>query len=66
MASASEARKAKIEETSRLLKQGLSRKQIAAQLGVHYSTAGDYLAALRGTDTKGIRARRREGMRPPA
>jgi transposase len=33
--------------TKRLYKQGLTRQQIADQVGVHKSTIGDYIARLR-------------------
>lgn len=42
---ASESREAHIAETAQLLKQGLNTQQVAAQLGVHYSTANDYVKA---------------------
>lgn len=45
MNAASESRKANIAETAQLLEQTLDTQQIAAQLGVHYSTANDYVKA---------------------
>lgn len=51
MTAAAKSRKANIAETAQLLEQGLHTQQIAAQLGVHYSTANDYVKASGRAET---------------
>lgn len=60
MTEAQEERKARVQETARLLVLGLSHGQIAVQLGVHPRTVADYAAVLREAETKASRARRRK------
>lgn len=58
-------RKARVDETARLLALGLSQKQIADQVGVHPRTVADYAAGIREDATKATRAqRRKEEPRP--
>lgn len=47
---------ARMEVTARLLKQGLTKQQIAKQLGVHETTVRNYVAHMNGRATKESRA----------
>lgn len=54
---------ARMEATGRLLKEGLTRKQIAKQLGVHQTTIDNYVAQMDGRATKESRAADRRKRR---